>query len=175
MLGILGDYQATVLFPAPLCCPLPASKARINGFATLTRRGNETMDTTGLDVNGALHQHVLLEAQLQATLNILPAHAWYALPNGELTFLNERAADYLGLPIDHPLRLGTGSGPDDREETRRARSDRLNTGGAGEVSFRVGNAEGAYRWFISCAAPVRAANGALSGAALRLPRLSIAR
>jgi PAS domain S-box-containing protein len=130
------------------------------------------MVVTGLDVNGALDQHVLLEAQLQATLNLLPAHAWYALPSGALTFLNERAADYLGLPKDHSLRLGTGGGvdweshilflhPDDREETRRARSDRLNTGGAGEVSFRVRNAEGAYRWFISCAEPVRASNGAL--------------
>jgi len=68
------------------------------------------MDATGLDVNGALHEHVLLEAQLQATLNIIPAHAWYALPNGHSRFLNERAADYLGLPTDHPLRLGTGSG-----------------------------------------------------------------
>ena len=109
---------------------------------------------TGLDVKGALHEHSPFEAQLQATLNLLPAHAWYALPNGQLTFLNERAADYLGLSKDHPLRLGTGSGvdweshilflhPDDREKTRRARSDRLNTGGAGEVSFRVRNAEGA--------------------------------
>jgi PAS domain-containing protein len=84
--------------------------------------------------------------QLQATLNLIPAHAWYALPNGQLTFLNERAADYLGLPTDHPLRLGTGGAVDweshilflcldDREETRRARSDRLSTGGAGDVSF----------------------------------------
>jgi PAS domain-containing protein len=130
------------------------------------------MDATGLDVNGVFQQHLPLGPQLQVTLNIIPAHAWYALPNGQLTFLNERAADYLGLPADHPLRLGTGSGvdweshilflhPDDRDETRRARSDRLNTGGAGEVSFRVRNAEGAYRWFISCAEPVRAANGAL--------------
>jgi len=54
----------------------------------------------------------LLEAELQATLNLIPAHAWYALPNGQLTFLNERAADYLGLPKDHPLRLGTGSAVD---------------------------------------------------------------
>ena len=116
------------------------------------------MVVTGLDVSGALHEHSPHEAQLQATLNLIPAHAWYALPNGDLTFLNERAADYLGLPKDHPLRLRTGSSvdweshilflhPDDREETRGARSDRLSTGGAGDVCFRVRNAEGEYRWF----------------------------
>ena len=58
------------------------------------------MVVTGLDVSGALHEHSPHEAQLQATLNLIPAHAWYALPNGDLTFLNERAADYLGLPKD---------------------------------------------------------------------------
>jgi PAS domain S-box-containing protein len=130
------------------------------------------MVVTGLDVNGALHQHSPLEAQLQATLNIVPAYAWYALPNGALTFVNERTADYLGLPKDHPLRFGTGTGadwdshipllhPDDREETRRVWSDCLRTGCAGEVSFRVRNAEGGYRWFLSRAEPVRAADGTL--------------
>ena len=130
------------------------------------------MVVTGLDVNVALHRHSPLEAQLQATLNIVPAYAWYALPNGALTFVNERSADYLGLPRDHPLRLGTGTGADwdshipllhadDREETRRVWSDCLRTGCAGEVSFRVRNAEGGYRWFLSRAEPVKAANGTL--------------
>ena len=131
------------------------------------------MDSMGFNVDGAhQQQHVPLEAQLQATLNMIPAHAWYALPNGQLTFLNERAADYLGLPEDHPLRLGTGDSvdweshilflhPDDREGTRGARSDRLSTGSAGEVSFRVRNAEGAYRWFVSRTEPVRAPDGTL--------------
>src|SRR5271168_333604 len=46
------------------------------------------------------------EAQLQAILNVIPAHAWYAAPSGGLTFVNKRTADYLGLANDHPLRLG---------------------------------------------------------------------
>jgi PAS domain S-box-containing protein len=130
------------------------------------------MVVTGLDVSGTRHQHSPLEAQLQATLNIVPAYAWYALPSGALTFVNERTANYLGLPKDHPLRFGTGTGPDwdfhlallhpdDREETRRVWSDCLRTGSAGEVSFRVRNAEGGYRWFLSRAEPVRAADETL--------------
>lgn len=141
-------------------------------FARVSLAGNKTRVFTGLDVNEVLHRYSPPEAQLQATLDIIPAHAWYALPNGALTFVNERTADYPGLPKDHLLRLGTGSGvdweshilflhPDDREETRRARSDRLRTDCAGEVSFRVRNAEGAYRWFLSRSEPVRAANGTL--------------
>src|SRR5580692_835584 len=130
------------------------------------------MLVTGLNVNEVLHRQSPLGAQLQATLNLVPAHAWYALPSGALTFVNERSADYLGLPNDHPLRFGVDTGadwdshipllhPDDREETRRVWSNCLYTGRAGEVSFRVRNAEGGYRWFLSRAEPVRAANGTL--------------
>jgi hypothetical protein len=79
---------------------------------TVRLAGNETMVVTGLDVKGVPHQHSPLEAQLQATLNIVPAYAWYALPNGALTFVNERTADYLRLPKDHRLRLGTHTDAD---------------------------------------------------------------
>ena len=40
-------------------------------------------------------------AQLQATLNVIPAHTWYAASSGGLTFVNKRTADYLSLPKDH--------------------------------------------------------------------------
>ena len=113
-----------------------------------------------------------LGAELQVALNLIPAHTWYAVPSGALTFLNERGSDYLGLPKDHPIRLGIDTGaawdshipllhPDDHEETRRVWSDCLRTGCAGEVSFRVRNAEGGYRWFLSRVEPVRAADGTL--------------
>src|ERR1700677_1591159 len=76
---------------------------------------------------------------LQATLNVLPAHTWYAAPSGGLTFVNKRTADYLGLPKDHPLRSGIDIGapwdahipllhPDEREESRQAWPTALRTG-----------------------------------------------
>src|SRR6266478_963206 len=110
--------------------------------------------------------------QLQATLDKIRAYTWYANPTGGLTFVNTRSADYLGLPSDHPLRLGTETRaawdshlafvhPDDTEETRRVWSDCLKTGSAGEVSFRARNADGAYRWFLSRAEPLRANDGAI--------------
>jgi PAS domain S-box-containing protein len=114
----------------------------------------------------------LLEAELRATLNLVPAYSWYANPSGALTFVNERLSKYLGLPDDHPLRFGTDTGaswdshilllhPDDHEETRRVWSACLRTGSPGETSFRVRNGEGGYRWFVSRAEPVRAGDGTL--------------
>jgi PAS domain S-box-containing protein len=110
--------------------------------------------------------------QLRATLNVLPAYTWYAAPSGGLTFVNKRTADYLGLPKDHPLRCGIDVGaqwdahlpfvhPDDRAETQENWSTRLRTGEGGEGSFRVRNAQGAYRWFLSRAEPLRASDGTI--------------
>ncbi|SIO54699.1 PAS domain S-box-containing protein [Bradyrhizobium erythrophlei] len=111
-------------------------------------------------------------AQLQATLNVIPAYTWYAAPSGGLTFVNKRTADYVGLPEDHPLRFGIDIGaqwdahiallhPDDHEESRKVWSTCLRTGEAGEVSFRVRDAQGGYRWFLSRAEPLRASDGTL--------------
>jgi formate hydrogenlyase transcriptional activator len=113
-----------------------------------------------------------LEAGLQTTLNMIPAHTWYAAPAGALTFVNERYADYLGLPKDHPLRFGVQTGtawdshipllhPDDHDETCRVWSTCLTTGSADEVSYRVRNAQGTYRWFLSRVEPLRAKDGTL--------------
>ena len=58
--------------------------------------------------------HSELEAQLQATLNLIPTHAWYEAPGSALRFLNERAADYGGaaqrssLPLRNPARATRG-------------------------------------------------------------------
>ena len=114
----------------------------------------------------------VLEAQLRATLDVIPAYTWYADPSGALTFVNKRQADYLGLPKDHPLRIGIATGaawdshialvhPDDQEEAREVWSTCLRTGNAGEFTFRVRNAEGIYRWFITRAEPLRASDGTL--------------
>src|SRR5579864_6088078 len=112
------------------------------------------------------------EEQLQATLNVIPAYTWYADPSGALTFVNKRHADYLGLPKDHPLRFGIATGaawdshilllhPDDHEEARRVWSTCLRTGSAGELSFRLRNAAGEYRWFATRAEPLRGGDGTL--------------
>src|ERR1700746_2715129 len=70
------------------------------------------------------------EAQLQTILNVLPAYSWYCAPSRDLTVVNKRTAEYLGVPKDHPLRFGIDIGapwdnwasllhPDDREAARK--------------------------------------------------------
>ncbi len=115
-----------------------------------------------------------LSEQLKATFDLIPVHVWYTNPSGGLTFVNKRSAEYRGLPNDHPLRLGTETGaawdahlsvlhPDDHDDARSVWSGCLKTGQAGEVTFRVRNANGGYRWFLSRAEPFRADDGTLLG------------
>ena len=108
-------------------------------------------------------------SQLRTTLNTVPAFTWYSLPSGTLTFVNHRYADYLGLESDHPLRFGVETDipwdthlqllhPDDRESSRRVGETILTTG-VGQAAFRVRDANGAYRWFLSRVEPLRATDG----------------
>ena len=110
------------------------------------------------------------EAQLQATLNAIPAYTWYAAPWGALKFVNGRYAEYLGLAEGDPLRFGTDTDaarnshnpllhPDDHDLARKVWSNCLSTGSPGEVSFRVRNAEGNYRRFLSRFEPLRKHDG----------------
>jgi hypothetical protein len=141
-------------------------------FGHILDDGTDLWLFTGLNVHGATQQPSGFEAQLQATLNVIPAYTWYALPSGALTFVNERTGNYLGLPKDHPLRFGIDTGadwdahipllhPDDREESRRVWSACVRTGSPHENSFRILSAEGEYRWFLSRVEALRASDGAL--------------
>jgi len=111
-------------------------------------------------------------AQLQTILNVLPAYTWYGTPSGSLTFVNKRQADFLGVPKDHPLRFGIDIGaqwddwipllhPDEHEEARKYWSNCLRTGEGSEHNYRVRDAQGNYRWFLTRAEPLRASDGTL--------------
>lgn len=113
-----------------------------------------------------------LAEQLRKTLNAIPAYTWYALPSGALTFMDERSADNHALAEDHPLRLGIDTGaswdshipllhPDDHDEARRLWSNALRTESAYQATFRVRNAQGEFRWYVTRAEPLRAADGTL--------------
>lgn len=137
--------------------------------ANLQRKADERNGASG---DHDSDDHSSLKAGVRAAADAFPGHVWYATPSGALIFINSKSADYLQLPVDHPLRLGIDTGgpwdshipllhPDDHEETRRVWSNCLRTGSPGEVSFRVRNSEGKYRWFLSLAQPLRASDGTL--------------
>src|ERR1700741_3885286 len=128
--------------------------------------------TVDIDEGKKAEEQPGFAAQLRATLNVIPAYTWYAAPSGGLTFVNKRTADYLGLPKDHPMRFGIDVGapfdahvpflhPDDREGTGETWLANIAAGVESERSFRIRNAEGGHRWFLSRVEPLRAYDGTL--------------
>jgi PAS domain S-box-containing protein len=128
--------------------------------------------TDGSNIECASAQRPSFATQLRKTLNTIPAYTWYAVPSGTLTFVNERYADYLGLAKNDPLRFGVEINvpwdthiqlvhPDDHDETLRVGATCNRTGTAGQAAFRIRNAEGEYRWFLSRLEPLRASDGTL--------------
>jgi len=71
---------------------------------------HETRALDEVNGGGSSEEQSVVDGQLRATANLMPAHVWYATPSGALVFVNSRSADYLGLPRDHPLRFGIDLG-----------------------------------------------------------------
>src|SRR5690348_4851617 len=94
----------------------------------------------------------------------LPQFVWVAAPDGTIEYVNQPWADYTGLSADdlrgtgvkgvvHPNELGT---------TWELWTRALATGAPYEIEYRLRRkSDGAYRWFIARAAPVRDEDGTI--------------
>ena len=86
-----------------------------------------------------------------------PQIVWSARPDGALDYLNSRAAEYCGAPVER----GLGHGwidfvhPDDRERVRRRWRRSLAVGVALDNELRLRRTDGVYRWHLVRALPVR--------------------
>ncbi len=104
------------------------------------------------------------EALLQTVAKAMPNHVWTAQPSGMLDWFNSRVFDYSGLNQSEL----TGQNwikivhPDDIADAA-ARWTACVTGGQTyETEFRLRRYDGAYRWHIARAVPVRAPTGAIT-------------
>jgi signal transduction histidine kinase len=171
-----SQFGGTPLHVVGVCLrsvdPENSTPVKLIAFRHNPTDGGELWLFTALYLHASTQQHPPLEAQLQATLNVIPIQAWYATPSGVLIFVNEAAAAYMGLPQPHHLRFGMDVGgtldshlafvhPEDRAHTRRKWAACLRMHEAGEVRFRVLGASGIYRWFLTRAETLRARDGAL--------------
>jgi PAS domain S-box-containing protein len=111
-----------------------------------------------------------IEANLQVTLNAIPTQAWYARGSGALAFVNDAAANYLGLSADHPLRFAADLEapwdahlvflhPEDQPVSSRSWAEQIQTGRARDCQFRMLGADGKFRWFLTRAESVRDSEG----------------
>ncbi|MDO9712214.1 PAS domain S-box protein [Paracraurococcus lichenis] len=95
------------------------------------------------------------EARFRAITDTMPQMVWSARPDGYHDYYNRRWHDLTGTA---PERAGEWSPvlhPDDREHAWALWRQSLATGEPFEVEYRIRMADGAYRWMLGRALPVR--------------------
>jgi PAS domain S-box-containing protein len=103
------------------------------------------------------------DANFQALTQIMPDHLWTAGADGAVDWVNERALAYFGLPDlrnDGEKWLETVH-PDDRANSGHAYLTAIRNGTPYEAEFRARRHDGAFRWFLARAIPVRDAAGGI--------------
>ena len=103
-------------------------------------------------------------ARFQRLADALPEKIFTATSEGETDYLNDQWSKYTGLPLHEVLRLGWRQfvHPDDLEEKVNCWNQALKTGTPFEFEHRFRRADGAYRWHLSRAQPMRRSDGTVS-------------
>src|SRR5262245_20904536 len=102
-----------------------------------------------------------MQFELTHLVDALPGLGWTALPDGQAEFLNRRWLDYTGLTSGK----AAGSGwveaihPDDRQRVIDYWRSCATSGAPVDIEARIRRHDGAYRWFLFRANPLRDAAG----------------
>ncbi|PAP75899.1 PAS domain S-box protein [Rubrivirga marina] len=101
------------------------------------------------------------ERQLLAVIDGLPELAWSARPDGHIDFYNGRWYDYTGTTLEEMEGWGWEAVHDPAvlPEVVAEWERSLATGEPFEMEFPLRRADGAFRWFLTRATPVRDADG----------------
>ncbi|RWX78529.1 response regulator [Neorhizobium lilium] len=97
------------------------------------------------------------EERFRTLAQSLPNQVWTATPDGRMRWCNDRVYDYSGIEVFY-FDTDTSSEmlhPGDSADFRTRWSSCVRTGETFETELRLRRRDGAYRWFLSRAVPVR--------------------
>ncbi|MGZ7078605.1 MAG: PAS domain-containing protein [Thermoanaerobaculia bacterium] len=100
------------------------------------------------------------ELQYRTLAETIPQQVWTALPDGRLDFVNQRVTEYFGRTSADMIDSGWQNvvHPEDLGMVIERWTRSLATGYEYEVEFRLRRRDGAYRWYLGRAIPVRDAS-----------------
>ncbi|MEO5693365.1 MAG: PAS domain-containing protein [Usitatibacter sp.] len=104
------------------------------------------------------------EENFRQLADAMPQIVWAATPDGALDYYNRRWFEYIAVsPGDMvEARWDQYLHPDDMQVTYEKWVESVRDGTPYEKEFRVRRADGAYRWFLALALPIRETDGTIS-------------
>ena len=105
------------------------------------------------------------DAPLRELADVIPQIVWTAAPDGGLTYVNARGAEYAGRPSGelHGQAWVEAIHPDDLPAAFAAKDEAVRTAAPHAFEFRLRRADGVYRWHVSRQVPKFAADGTVAG------------
>jgi PAS domain S-box-containing protein len=102
-----------------------------------------------------------MENELRRVVDAIPGFVWSAAPDGSVDFLNQRWCDYTGVSFEdaHGSGWQTSIHPDDAARLVDYWRSLLESGQPGEFEVRLRRFDGAFRWFLIRAVPLRDETG----------------
>ena len=102
-----------------------------------------------------------MENELRRVIDAIPGFVWSAAPDGSVDFLNQRWCDYTGVSLEDACGSGwqTAIHPDDAARVIDYWRSLLESGQPGEFEIRLRRFDGAFRWFLIRAVPLRDETG----------------
>lgn len=134
------------------------SAADLDLAMDLARRAAVAVD------NARLHDSLRRsEERYRALADAMPLVVWTAHANGEVDYFNQRWYDYTGQSVEQSHGQGweIAIHPEDLPECLRRWGMAVRTGQPYEVEYRWQRADGAYRWYLGRALPVRSRGGSI--------------
>jgi PAS domain S-box-containing protein len=104
------------------------------------------------------------EGRFRALADLVPNFVWFATPDGRVHHLNDRWYEYTGQTPEEALPDGWAATlhPEDAARTAAAWADARARGVTYEVETRYRRRDGAHRWYLARAVPVRDAGGRIA-------------
>jgi len=101
------------------------------------------------------------DAKFRVLADAMPQMVWSTLPDGYHDYYNARWYEFTGMPLGSTDGEGWNGmfHPEDQERAWTVWRHSLKTGEPYEIEYRLRNADGAYRWTLGRALPIRDASG----------------
>jgi PAS domain S-box-containing protein len=147
----LHDRIAVGLFLlAGVCCAL---------LGESQRRARRRDEQHAADLRARQEELAASEERYRFLAETLPALVWSSRPDGATDYRNGRWYEYTGLPRGSADGSAAAVHPDDRARAAERWQRAVETGTRYQNEYRLRRADGAYRWFLAQALPMRSADG----------------